>query len=71
MRGALPNGKSNTKGPRISATKWKVCHTIKGSPTCLSMGITGYVVRALNDSYNFILHGSIFPFQNDLICLVS
>ena len=69
MRGALHNGKSNTKGPRISVTKWKVCHTIK-APTCLSTGITG-LCGLLHDSCNFILHGSSYPFQNDLICLVS
>ena len=64
MRGALPNGKSNTKGPRISATKWKVCHTIKGAPTCLSTGITVYVVSAINDSCNsfFMLDSSFMTY---------
>ena len=55
MRGALSNGKSNTKGPRISATKWKVCHTIKGAPTCLSTGITGHVVCYMIHAISFFM----------------
>ena len=55
MRGALPNGKSNTKVPRISVPKCKVCHSIKGAPTCLSTGITGYVVFYMIHAISFFM----------------
>ena len=55
MRGALTNGKSNTKRPRISATKRKVCHTIKGAPNSLSTGITGYVVCYMIHAISFFM----------------
>ena len=42
----------------------------QGSSNLFEYG-DNWVCGLLHDSCNFILHGSIYPFQNDLICLVS
>ena len=42
----------------------------QGSSNLFEYG-DNWVCGLLHDSCNFIIHGSIYPFQNDLICLVS